>query len=294
MGVIFADARNLLELRKGQRGGKAVTLGRLSVFFHRSDLKALRSTVPQDSATEAWFQSYRWGDFAENFFRDVLKFETVDSIDFSAYQGASIIHDLGNPLPPEYVGKFDLAVDGGTLEHVFDFPQAVGNLMKLVRVNGAVYLSGPCNNLCGHGFYQFSPELMYRVFSSANGFEPIFVRIAKARYMSVELTSGHAVYDVEDPDTSRQRVNLITSTPVLIMAMARRVADVEPFQAKILQSDYVAKWDGKVAPQSPTGIRRLKAAVRRVLPASVLNHVLGLNHRRKASLSHRKHYRRVW
>jgi hypothetical protein len=78
------------------------------------------------------------------------------------------------------------------------------------------------------------------------------------------------------------------------MAMARRVADVEPFQAKILQSDYVAKWDGKAAPSSSSGIRRLKEAVRRVLPASVLNHVLGLNHRRKASLSHRKHYRRVW
>jgi hypothetical protein len=294
MGVIFTDARNLLELRRGQNGGKAVTLGRLGVFFHNSDVKMLRSIAPKDSVTEAWFQSYRWGDFAEDFFRDVLKFETVDSIDFSTYQGASIIHDLGEPVPTEYVNKFDLAMDGGTLEHVFNFPVAIGNLMKLVRVSGAVYLSGPCNNLCGHGFYQFSPELMHRVFSTANGFEPIFVRVAKARYVSVELTSGHSVYDVGDPDTSRQRINLMNSTPVLIMAMARRVADVEPFRTKVLQSDYVAKWDGNAPTFRPGAVSRLKDAMRRVLPLNVMNHAIGLYYRRKASLNYRGHYRRVW
>lgn len=294
MGIIYADARNLLELRKGQQGGKAVTLGRLNVFFHDGDLKILRSSVAKDPATEAWFRSYRWGDFAEGFFRDILKFETVDSVDFSAYQGASIIHDLGEPLPREYFGKFDLAVDGGTLEHVFNLPVALGNLMKLVRVGGAVYINGPCNNLCGHGFYQFSPELMYRVFSPANGYEPVFVRVARARYVSVELTSGHAVYDVEDPNMSGQRTNLVNSSPVLIMAMARRVADVEPFQTKVLQSDYLAKWDGRKTPGKSRLMPWLKATARRALPTVLMNHVRGRNELRKASFAYRAGYRRIW
>jgi hypothetical protein len=293
VGVIFADARNLLELRKGQIGGRAVTLGRLSVFFHGSDLKALRSLVPRDRATEAWIAAYRWGDFAEGFFRDVLKFESVDSIDFSDYQGASIIHDLGEPLPAAYCNQFDLAVDGGTLEHVFNFPQAIGNLMRLVRVEGAVYVSAPCNNLCGHGFYQFSPELMYRVFCPANGFEPIAVRIATARYVSVELTPHHELYEVADPDAARQRVNLLSSTPVLIMALARRIADVEPFKNKVLQSDYVAKWDGQPAASAGGAVRQLKDAVRRALPDPIVRHLIGLSQRRKASLGFRRHFRRV-
>jgi hypothetical protein len=257
--------------------------------------------VSKDRVAEAWFQSYRWGDFAEDFFRDVLKFESVESIDFSAYQGASIIHDLGEPLPSDLLHKFDLAMDGGTLEHVFNFPVAIANLMKLVRMNGTVYLSGPCNNLCGHGFYQFSPELMYRVFSIANGFKPIFVRLAQTRYLSVELASGYPVYDVCDPDTVRQRVRLLNSKPVLIMVMAHRVADVEPFRAKVLQSDYVGQWDGNQAASRSGGLSRLKHAMRRVLPVSVMRHivahknlVIGSEQGRKASLNYRGHYRRLW
>src|SRR5262249_50656134 len=113
-------------------------------------------------------------------FRDVLKFDVVESIDFSNNEGATIVHDLGQPLPTDLHARFDLAVDGGTLEHVFNFPVAIANLMRLVKVGGIAYTNGPCNNLCGHGFYQFSPELMYRVFSASNGFEILFVRLAKA------------------------------------------------------------------------------------------------------------------
>ena len=29
----------------------------------------------------------------------------------------------------------------------------------------------PANNFFGHGFYQFTPELFFRIFSAANGFE---------------------------------------------------------------------------------------------------------------------------
>ena len=30
--------------------------------------------------------------------------------------------------------------------------------MALPKVGGDVYICTPANNLCGHGFYQFSPE----------------------------------------------------------------------------------------------------------------------------------------
>jgi hypothetical protein len=288
--MLFADARNLLERRRGRVGGKAITLGRLFTYFHQRDLKRLRKLAPVDEATSKWFQSYRWGQFADDFLRDVLKFDSVDSLDFSAYEGASIVHDLSDPLPPEHIGQFDLAMDGGTLEHVFNFPQAMANLMKLAKVGGDVYMVGPCNNLCGHGFYQFSPELMHRVFSRSNGFEPVFVRVAKAKYLSVELTTNHAVYDVQDPDTVKRRVNLISSAPVLIMSMATRVADVEPFTQKMLQSDYVSKWSGDKA---PSRLRKLKQTVRQSLPTWLVNRILGLDYKRKASLAYRKHYRVV-
>ena len=63
-------------------------------------------------------------------FRKVLKFEDVTSLDFSPYEGATVIQDIGASLREGLAGQFDLAVDGGTLEHVFNFPVAIANLMR--------------------------------------------------------------------------------------------------------------------------------------------------------------------
>ena len=58
---------------------------------------------------------------------------------------------------------------------IFNFPVAIRNLMRMAKVGGQVFLTTPANNFCGHGFYQFSPELAYRIFALENGFEPASV-----------------------------------------------------------------------------------------------------------------------
>ena len=63
-----------------------------------------------------------------------------------------------------------MVVDGGTLEHVFDYPTALRNAMRMVRVGGHLILNAPVNNFPGHGFYQISPELFFRVLSPQFGF----------------------------------------------------------------------------------------------------------------------------
>jgi hypothetical protein len=292
MGLAYADARNLIELRRGQTGGRAVTLGRLAAYLHPGDVRALKTLVGAPGG-EAWLNGYRWGDPADGFFRHVLGFDAVESIDFSAYQGASIVQDIGDPLADELAGAFDLAVDGGTLEHVFNLPVAIGNLMRLVRVGGAVYAHSPANDLCGHGFYQFSPELMFRVFSESNGFELGFVRLAQARHLSIEKTTGQPVYEVADPAAVGGRVNLISAGPVVMMTAARRVRACEPFREKVLQSDYVARWSGE-SPRPRSRLQRLKDLVRRDSPSPLLGRLTAALARRRASLRHRPHFRRIW
>ena len=174
MGLIYQDVVNLLQVREGLRGGRAVTLGRLDVYIHPGELARLRRRVEPNPQAVDWIDRYVWGMSAEGVFTAVLGFDRLDSLDVSDYEGATIIHDLGEPLPDPHAGQYDLVVDGGTLEHVFNLPQAILNVMALARPGGLVYWHGPSNNLCGHGFYQFSPELMYRVFSAPNGFEPDF------------------------------------------------------------------------------------------------------------------------
>jgi hypothetical protein len=62
-------------------------------------------------------------------------------------------------------------LDGGTTEHVFNFPTALTNAMQMVETGGHLVIITGGNNFCGHGFYQFSPELFYRALSAENGFE---------------------------------------------------------------------------------------------------------------------------
>lgn len=289
MGIMFHDAMNLLDSRRGVSGGRAVTLGRLTAYFHPSDIRTLLNQDGLDDAARQWLNAYEWGAKADGFFLDVLKFDSVDSIDVSKYQGATLIHDLSEPLPPELERKFDLAVDGGTLEHVFNFPVAVRNLMKLVRPGGFVYSLGPCNNMAGHGFYQFSPELMYRIFSEENGYEPVFVRLVQARYRSIEFTSGHKVYEAIDPDKAGGRVGLTNARPTLIVTMAKCVRACEPFQQQVLQSDYVAKWNDDLVSRTTS----LKNLARRWVPKSLWTMARGMVANRRASFRNTNHYKRL-
>ncbi|HTE59068.1 MAG TPA: hypothetical protein VK631_01880, partial [Solirubrobacteraceae bacterium] len=94
--------------------------------------------------------------------------QRVDSLDISPFEGATVIHDLNQPLgePPR---RFTAVIDGGSLEHVFNFPVAIRTCMELVEPGGSLVVMVPANNEIGHGFYQFSPELFYRV--AQHGFD---------------------------------------------------------------------------------------------------------------------------
>lgn len=184
------------------------------------------------------------GLYADDFFKIYLGSESVESIDCSGYEGASHILDLNYPLPESLHQKFDLVVDCGTLEHIFNLPQAMASLMNSVKERGKIFISIPCNNLPGHGFYQISPELIFRVFSEENGFKIDDVQLIVYQYPSVELSRSYSAYKVIDPREVGGRVMFQNSRPVMILAIATRIELLPIFNVFPLQSDY--KVMGKV------------------------------------------------
>jgi hypothetical protein len=89
----------------------------------------------------------------------------VHSMDVSPYQGATHIHDLNDPNPPEELqGQYDQVICDGTLEHVFHWHNALTVAFKLLKVGGILSFGGPVNNWIDHGFYQFSPTLAFDFF----------------------------------------------------------------------------------------------------------------------------------
>lgn len=218
--------------------------------------------------------------YAEPFF-EALGATQVDSLDFSDFEGAKFVHDLNLPIPVGMKGKFDVVYDGGTLEHVFNFPNALRNAMELLRPGGRLFIQNCANNLCGHGFYQFSPELFYRALSPENGFE-------------VERMVIHRVgpyggwWEVADPNAIRERVELITFTPMHLMIQAHRTEVKEVFAKMPQQSDYTVRWTAE-KPEPEVVITPLFPRLARLL------HVLkmGVQFYRRQSLGNRRFFHRI-
>jgi hypothetical protein len=100
--------------------------------------------------------------------------ENISALDYSTFEGAEVVHDLNNPVPAELEGKFDLILDGGTIEHVFSLKDAFSNLIRMTRSGGLIVHFSPVDFI-NHGFINLNAELVHDVYL-ANGFEEITVK----------------------------------------------------------------------------------------------------------------------
>jgi hypothetical protein len=174
------------------------------------------------------------GAFADEFLR-YLGASEVDALDYSDHEGANRIHDMNLPIPDELKGRYSAVIDGGSLEHIFNFPTAVRNCMEMVKVGGHFLSVTPANNFMGHGFYQFSPELFFRILAPENGFEP-------PKVIAVENRRHAGWYLAKNPETIGRRVTYTNSTPTYLLVLARKLAEAEIFHTPPQQSDYVSGW----------------------------------------------------
>ncbi len=232
MGITRKDSEILFFAKSafGVSFSKTLTLGRLQLFVSKEDIGELRSIyVPSgpDQVTEVSFDT----NYSEPLFK-LLGAQQVESLDFSDYEDASIIHDMNEPISEQYHNSFSAIVDGGTIEHVFNFPVAIKNCMDCLEIGGHYIGITPANNQMGHGFYQFSPELYFRVFSAENGFS----------VQKMLLKTNNSVYEVTDPLVARSRVELVNSSPATLVIIAKKIENTSRFQTP-QQSDYVGVWD---------------------------------------------------
>jgi hypothetical protein len=226
--------------------------------------------------------------FAEPFLQ-LLGAREVVSMDASSYEGASRVLNLNDQLPADLDGAFTTVVDAGSLEHVFDFPTAIGNCMRMVAPDGHFLAITVINNMMGHGFYQFSPELFYRVLSEANGFT--------VERMLVTEASSTRWYEVSDPETVGTRVQLRSFRPGYLCVAARRTRREPILETMPQQSDYVSRWDeaGTAAAPSDAHPPTELHAIERHTPYRVMMALKSLYHLLQATVLpfDRRSFRRV-
>jgi hypothetical protein len=151
--------------------------------------------------------------------------------------------------------------------------------MQMLAVGGKFLGFTPGNNYMGHGFYQFSPELFFRVFDRENGFE-------MERMILFDPMGGGHWYDVRDPKRVGRRVEARGWGEIDLFVQARKIADVPVLTSAPQQSDYVVAWDqtaGGTGAGGPAAVHRntrkpalgtldtLKRNTKRIAPAFLID-----------------------
>ncbi len=235
MGVTKADCTFLFYGKSiGIDFDRTCMLGRLKLYMKVEEIKdfLLKYKNNSEEINKANFVD----EYSEPLF-NILGAANVDSIDISAYEKATIIHDLNTPISATLHNSFSCIIDGGTLEHVFNFPVAIKSCMEALKVGGHFIGISPANNQMGHGFYQFSPELYYRIFSEENGF-----RINKM-LLSADSVSETQWYEVVDPKSVRSRVTVVNNYPLTLRFIAEKISHQNVFVSSPQQIDYVNVWN---------------------------------------------------
>lgn len=234
MGISILNGLFLVEARaNGAHFDATLTLGRLASFLSPRDWRRLANAlgdalIVDDNST-----------YMDSFLA-ALGARRLDVLDADMFEGAQLVHDLNKALPETLLGQYDAVVDGGTLEHVFNVPTAFRNAMDALKIGGHFFGVLPANNQCGHGFYQFSAEFFYRVFSAQNGFEVVKLLVAPT-YAGGRWLDGPA-FEVADPEQMGARVNIYGRKQMVFLVQAKKLAQKAVFTHWPQQSDYAATW----------------------------------------------------
>lgn len=298
MAIDTESTRFLLwALRSGVPFGSSLSLGRQHLHVGNREMRLLLGRAEIDLDAFPRLRDAVAPRYAEPFW-EALGGSRIESMDFSDFEQATIIQDLNAPVGEGLREQFDVVFDGGTLEHVFTLPVALRNALEMVRTGGHFITTTHANNYCGHGFYQFSPELFHRVLSGINGFRV-------KRMVAVEYGPRRRWFAVADPEAIGSRIPLINGWPVMLFVLAEKLA-VTPATLQIpQQSDYAARWaeyergtaSGEAPPtqRSPGPVAGLKRFLLAQSPGLVrfLESLIYSRYRRAYSFRNRRAFTRL-
>lgn len=211
MGLPLGVLHLLAQLHARQPlAGPALTLGVQDIYAtHDEAAEVLRQNgvavrhVPEDQRPTTTGIFLRDANLADcgylhpsTLFR-MLAIDDYAALDASPSEGAALIHNLNQPIPDEWRGRYGFVLDGGTLEHLFDVRTALFNIAQLVRVGGTVLHVNPLANWINHGYFSISPCLLFE-FYTLNGFEPVdshFVQLAPLAVGAPVIAKSYERYE---------------------------------------------------------------------------------------------------
>ena len=184
----------------------------------RADLqRRLRELLATETPYRSW-------DLAKLFYATMLDYSDIVAIDYHGTPAAKRL-DLNEPV--DLGRRFDMVIDGGTAEHVFNVFQFFKSCHELTRPGGLMLHNNPYRGWLEHGFYSFN-STFYWDLAGANRYEMLLLVYHEPEPQKiVQLTSREQVVDMV-------RAGGLGANAMLF-AVYRKPAQEEPF---------VAPWQG--------------------------------------------------
>ena len=120
MGLIASRINVLLEAKNnGVKFSETLTLGRQQIHLAKGEYKSLfkKHNIKYNKESLDEFLSQEYADL---FITKTLDINELSIMDISDYEGAQVIHDLNFTIPEHLEKKYDVVIDGGSLEHIFN------------------------------------------------------------------------------------------------------------------------------------------------------------------------------
>lgn len=183
MALVTANIVEIVKaLREREVKGKSLCmLGRQQIYIDKAAFGRFLDSLsfPYDKAVYKNICESEETDTYE-FFR-MFGLKEVCAVDYTDMDRANIIFNLNSAeLPEKLSDRFDYIIDGGTLEHVFDVPQALWHVANMLKAGGLIFHLSPCAGYVNHGFFSFSPTFFLDYYTG-HGFTVRDIRFMSCR-----------------------------------------------------------------------------------------------------------------
>lgn len=229
--------------------GRLATLGRQHVYVTADEVVKIAaqhgvSTTPCNATLHRDCDLRRQGFLSDDSLFETLGFEDCVRLDASAYENVDELLDL-NALetPPHLTEAFDLILDTGTIEHVFDIRASLSNCLNMARPGGRIIHLTPSSNAVNHGFFSVSPTL-FQDFYTASGCE--VERLYLCRMSNDFLRGIWHIYDCRPMDRDWLPLGRLGAGIWCTFAEIRKGANAKPVIPQ--QGFYLSTWKASAGP----------------------------------------------
>lgn len=249
--LCFLEHTHIIEnICEAQSSARCIMLGRAKMSSTPPQIKtAIQKYGLNQNVLEGWADEYlKWKGINH-----------VEALDNSTFEGATIIWNLNKPITfssnqkvLDRLGSYDLVLDYGTSEHIFNPAVSFVNSFTLCRVGGFANLMLPVCGWVDHGFFQLSPSVFYAMENESLQLEYLFFWIYDSASSKITYWDGLNPYFKEHIHGAFDGSFLANcleylDKPVMAWAVFRKVKniDVDDFLVNTQQLVYKGLWQGE-------------------------------------------------